>query len=117
MKTLKEIVENIKNEENSKNEYNYYGIRYHYNKDVKIGDYTNNSNIWIDGDATDDFLNGVCTLDIREMVENDYSVEEIFEAANEYSYEGGEVIVLAGNQAENGNDEMELIINNAVRVA
>lgn len=113
---LAQIVENIKNEESYNNEYSYYGVRYHHNNNTIIDKSVSESYEWVDGDITDEMLNGTCALDIRDMIDNDYTIDEIIESVEEYSYENGEIIIIAGNNMEYGNDKYEIIIHDAVRV-
>lgn len=114
---LTEIVNNIDNGETHKNKYCYYGIRYHYNKKLEIGEMCDDSNIWLDGEATKDEWDGTCALDIMSMVDAEYTIDEIINSVSQYSYDEGEIIIIAGDSMEHGNDDNEIIIRDAVRVA
>lgn len=64
------------------------------------GEALNNSFVWIDGDMTDEELNGTCALSL------DY-------ADQVNSYFGGHVAIIAGNSFEYGADLGEIVIKDA----
>ena len=116
MEKLNNIVKNIKNQESYKNEYNYYGIRYHYTK-KEIGSFIENSKIWIDGEPTDNNHGGVCAIDIDQMIVENFTISEMIENVKQYSYADGEIIIIAGNESIYGDDDNEIIIKNAIKIA
>ncbi len=115
MNEFKEIYKNIAENENYKNEYRYYGIRFHY-AEAKAGEYLECSKIWVDGEATDSLENGVCALDVFEMIDDEWTMEEIIDSVSEYEYGNGSVVIIAGNDMEYGEDRREIIIHDAIVV-
>lgn len=100
--TKREAIENIINRtEEIKDEYafDYIGIRVQENE-FTLGEVLDNSYIWIDGECTDEELDGTCAIGIKDA-----------ELAN--GYFGEHVAIVAGNFAEYGQDLGELIIRDA----
>ncbi len=76
-----------------------------------------NSYVWIDGEMTDEKLNGTCALEVSANWEYDnenYIIKNLkyaLESINEYG--NGRVGVVIGDYEERGNDKNEIIISNA----
>lgn len=88
-----------------KREYEYYGLRMH-DGETSIGEILPNSFVWIDGDWTEEELDGTCAVDLRNQ-----------KAEQLCSTYFGNAIVIAGNSASYGEDDGEIIICDAIRVA
>ena len=97
IKTAKEVAEELFYD------YEKFGIR---TQEVpfSVGSMDHVSHDWIDGDETEDELNGVCAQD----------VDTIEKYNNEYF--GNYVAIIAGNEYEYGEDDGEIIIRDPVVV-
>lgn len=80
-------------------EYEYIGIRVQENAFV-LGEILDNSFVWIDGEMTDEELDGTCAVKIDDV-----------ELAKDYF--GEHVAIIGGDHAEYGQDLGEIIIRNA----
>lgn len=131
MMTKEKIVDAI----NQNTDFEFFGLRCDFHG-YEIGDVCENSHQWWqDADNLDNFdeltedeisakyneemqcydggeLDGVCAVKVtEETVDNALSrIEKI------YNF-GGEIILVAGNYAEEGNDVGEIIIENAIVIA
>ena len=109
-KQIKKIIEN------NKYEYNYFGLRAmtrdpmtgKYPKQLGVGDETDNSYAWEDGEPTEDELNGTCALGI----DRDAEADEI-EAAikNLRMYDAKQVVLIGSRYQDYGSDEGEVIMS------
>lgn len=104
------------------------GLRATRNKSESVvGEYLDDSYIWVDGVCTDDQLNGVCTLGIDA---DNYSEQDLvslikmhgsewcdffgIESSNaKYGYDGINLILVQGDESTRGEDNGEYIISNA----
>lgn len=92
-----------------------------------VGEYLDDSYIWVDGVCTDDQLNGVCALGIDA---DNYSEQDLvdlikmhgsewcdffgIESSNaKYGYDGINLILVQGDESIRGEDTGEYIISNA----
>ena len=91
-------------------EYEYYGVRV-IDEQLKPGDTPPNSYRWEDGSETDEELHGACCTDLRDGAA---SVARLNEAGYYY---GGHAYIIAGNAASYGEDQMELVISDAVAIS
>jgi len=91
--------------------YEHYALRYQSSA-VEIGARVPDSCVWIDGEPTDEVLPGACGLEIRPSVD----LDDLMRAAEQYDYLGVP-IVIAGDRMVYGEDDGEIIIADAVRVA
>lgn len=84
-------------------EYGYIGIRVQEEAfGLKVGDtVTHNSMVWVDGDETDEELDGVSAMDINHI--------DIVDC----EYFGNCVLVLGSNYTELGEDLGEIIMKDA----
>lgn len=113
------------------NEYDFYGLRYDSNN-YNVGDYCENSHQYFqDAWNLDNYeelteeeldnlynselgcydageLNGTCAIKVTEN-----NIEEAIDHMNHYNYANSQLILIAGNYAEEGNDVNEIIIENA----
>jgi hypothetical protein len=91
-------------------EYDYVGFRVvnAANESYKIGDIVRPSRVWVDGEPTDEYLNGACAISIDKLA---YA----YDGYNEYEgYIGDTILVLGSNNAEGGNDPGEIVMIDAV---
>lgn len=80
-------------------EYDYYGIRVQ-EVPFEQGKITHNSFVWVDGEITEEELNGVCAI----RADNADYIKRYF---GEYA------AIIAGNKADYGYDPGEIIIEDA----
>lgn len=107
MKLSKEMIASIRTiveEMELEYEYEYIGIRVQ-EQEFEIGAIDHVSRVWIDGDETEEELNGVCATKIDAI------------ANLPYEYFGEHVAIICGNSAEYGEDVGEIIIEDATVVA
>lgn len=95
IKNIMNRIEEIRNE----SEFEYIGIRVQEDEFTK-GEILDNSYVWIDGEMTDEELDGTCAVNLDDA-----------ELANNYF--GEHVALIAGYSAERGTDLGEIIIRNA----
>ena len=95
---IEKIMERI---EEIKDEYDFGYIGVRVQEDVFVlGEMLNNSFAWVDGEMTEEELNGTCAVKIDEA-----------ELAK--GYFGDHVAIIGGDSAEYGQDLGEIIIRNA----
>lgn len=107
MKMDREMIKNIRkivDELGLGYEYEYIGVRVQEQK-FELGEMDHVSSVWVDGDETDDVLNGVCATKI-DALEN---------LPGEYY--GDHIAIICGNSAEYGADVGEIIIEDAIVAA
>lgn len=80
-------------------EYEYIGVRVQ-DEAFTVGEILNNSYVWIDGEMTEEELDGTCAIKLEEA-----------ELAK--CYFGEHVAIIAGDGMEYGTDLGEIIIKNA----
>ena len=94
----------------------HIGIRFS-DKEYKIGDDVENSHNWVDGDWTDEELDGASTVNVAEPWSYD-SLDELKETAIERLNKAGRypydyAYLVAGTSSDYGEDTNESIIRNA----
>ena len=100
--TKKEAIKNIMNriEEIKENaEYEYIGVRVQ-EKEFEEGEFLDNSFVWVDGEMTDEELDGTCAVRLEDA-----------ELAN--GYFGDHVAIIGSNNMEYGQDLGEIILRDA----
>lgn len=100
--TKRETIENIMNrieEIRENSDYEYIGVRVQENEFVK-GEILDNSFVWVDGEITDEELDGTCAVKLEDA-----------ELAK--GYFGDHVAIIGGNYMEYGQDLGEIIIRDA----
>lgn len=85
-------------------EYGKFGIRIQ-EQAFELGTIDHNSKVWIDGEETDEELDGVCTIDLDSP--------EAAEVLNGNGYFGSHIALLAGDRYEYGCDAGEVILKDA----
>ena len=92
-----------------------------------VGEYLDDSYIWVDGVCTDDQLKGVCALGIDA---DNYSEQDLIDLIKmhgkewceffgiessdaKYGYDGINLILVQGDESTRGEDNGEYIISNA----
>ena len=84
-----------------KDEYNYVGIRFQ-EQEFELGELDHKSLVWIDGEETEEELEGVCIIDINQY--------------NGQKYFGNHAAIICGDMGRMGVDEGEIIIADPVVV-
>lgn len=100
--TKREAIENIMNrieEIRDDSEYEYIGVRVQENEFTE-GEVLSNSFVWVDGEMTDEELDGTCAVKLEDA-----------ELAN--SYFGNHVAIIGSNSMEYGQDLGEIILRDA----
>ena len=100
--TKREAIENIMNrieEIRDDSEYEYIGIRVQENEFTE-GEVLDNSFVWVDGEMTDEELDGTCAVKLEDA-----------ELAT--SYFGNHVAIIGSNSMEYGQDLGEIILRDA----
>ena len=106
MKSFKEIYE-IAQKVKDNNNFDFIGVRVQEDFNEKIGDIlTHRSFVWVDGEETEELLNGVCAIDANRLNPT--------YAMSNGSYSGDVVLILGCDDCERGEDVAEIIINNPV---
>jgi len=105
MKSFKEIYE-IAQKVKENNDYDFIGIRVQEDFNEKIGDIlTHQSYVWIDGEKTEELLNGVCAIDANRLNHT----------LCNGAYSGDVILILGCNgYCERGEDVAEIIMDNPV---
>ena len=106
MKLSNDMIKNIRSiidEQEIDTRYGYIGVRIQ-EQSFELGVIDHLSHIWDDGDDTEEELNGICAINVRDL-----------ELACEYY--GDHVAIIAGNSATYGEDVGEIIIEDAVVAA
>ena len=80
-------------------EYEYIGVRVQENEFTE-GEVLDNSFVWVDGEMTDEELDGTCAVKLEDA-----------ELAN--SYFGNHVAIIGSNSMEYGQDLGEIILRDA----
>lgn len=85
-------------------EYGKFGIRIQ-EQSFELGAIDHNSKVWVDGEETDEELDGVCVIDLN--------APEASEALNGNGYFGSHIALLASDNYEYGADAGEVILKDA----
>lgn len=100
--TKREAIENIINRINEikeNAEYEYIGVRIQENE-FKVGEILDNSFVWVDGEMTDEELDGTCAVKLEDA-----------QLAN--GYFGNHVAIIGSDSMEYGQDLGEIILRDA----
>jgi len=102
---IKEIASMVENKYSG--EYDFIGIRVQEQRTNEIGDYmTHKSSIWIEGEETEELLDGVSAVDVREAAH--------LEDVDYGGYMGNVVYILGCDYATYGEDEGEIVMEDAI---
>ena len=87
-------------------EFEYVGLRVQDGTyGLKIGDeVTHLSRRWVDGEMTDEILDGICAIDAQS------AAGRVLDFG---AYEGNVVLVLGGSYCEDGEDDREIILTSS----
>ena len=112
MKTITTVEELMTELENTK--YGYYGLRGVHQNDVEAVErgatYLDCSFNWVDGEQTEEKLNGTCALGVTEDNTANEIIERYKKARNMYSIDCETVYLIADKNCEYGEDEDEVIL-------
>lgn len=86
-------------------EFEKFGIRIQ-EQPFDLGSIDHNSKVWIDGEETDEELDGVCSINL--------DAPEAVECLNGYGYFGNHIALIASDSYEYGQDVGEIILKDAV---
>lgn len=95
---IKDIMNRI-NEIKENAEYEYIGVRVQENE-FKVGEILDNSFVWVDGEMTDEELDGTCAVKLEDA-----------QLAN--GYFGNHVAIIGSDSMEYGQDLGEIILRDA----
>jgi hypothetical protein len=93
-------------------EYDHYGIRYHRGTSPIVGETLGKSRVWVDGECTEDELDGICTIKVTAG-----SLDEALADMGGYSWAGEPLVLVGGHFASRGEDDGELIIRDNICLA
>lgn len=91
---------------------------------VEAGDDLENSHDWIDGEATDEQIDGVCTVALQwdsfwdEDDADDITaeIERVMAIIADYNDDNCQVVLVSGDSSYEGNDVDERVIENATAI-
>lgn len=98
IKQISQKIEELELEER----YAHIGVRVQESR-FNLGRIDHCSKVWIDGEETGEYLDGICATEIDFLTANHYF--------------GDHVAILCGDHAEYGEDVGEIVISDAVVVA
>lgn len=101
--TVDELKKMIANN-NNWDSYEKYGIRIQ-EQDFELGTVDHNSKVWVDGEETEDELDGICAINLNSP--------EAAGTLNGHGYFGSHIALLASNRFEYGLDAGEVILKDA----
>lgn len=121
MRKYSEIIEKIEG-------YNVVAIRHCCNdENYKVGDFCRNSYEWDEENEISSYytskeeMDGTCGYDVSSLIDCDdvETAKKILDNAIESSsiYDGNRIVLIAGDSYEYGNDENEIIIEDAEVIA
>lgn len=90
-------------------EYSHYGIRAH-RTEATVGAYLGKSHVWVDGECTDETLNGISA--IRVTPETVDQVVALIRST--YCWDAEQIVLVGGFEREHGEDDGEIIIRDNV---
>lgn len=107
--TIAELMEIIES-----GEYNYYGLRGASAHDLDVMDrgYLDCSYNWIDGEQTDEMLNGSCAIGIGDYLSEKEIARRYNRIKDHYNAAHGTetILLIADNSQEYGDDEDEVVL-------
>jgi hypothetical protein len=94
-------------------DYEYYGLRAHRREPV-IGKSLGKSRVWIDGECTDDELDGISAVRVKAGDDLDAIIDRL---RREYCWEAETIVLIGGYIASQGEDRGEIIIRDNICLA
>lgn len=94
-------------------DYNYVGVRTQ-EEPFELGEMEHVSSVWVDGNETDEKLNGICVTDLNTPFDSALQ-KQASDKENGFYY-GKHQAIICGSRAERGEDLGELIIVDPVVV-
>ncbi len=82
---------------------------------VNVGDELANSFVWVDGETTDEQLNGVCAIDCG--FDGFDELKKLSKAMALIKQYQGQLVLVGSSKAEEGNDVGEIVMADAVVIA
>lgn len=124
MNEIQKIINIIENDDDC---FAFYGIRA-TTEEHSAGEELSNSFIWVDGEKTEEELDGISTMGIKDLTEEAVirAIKCLGRDACEYfgvkenvfhSYVGQNFVLIKGDSATAGDDNGEWVIKNPVVVA
>lgn len=124
MNEIQKIINIIENDDDC---FAFYGIRA-TTEEHTAGEELSNSFVWVDGEKTEEELDGISTMGIKDLTEEAVirtikclgrdACEHFGVKANVYhSYVGQNFVLIKGDSAAAGEDNGEWVIRNPVVVA
>ena len=93
-------------------EYEYYGLRLvPFDQQVKVGEKVADSFVWIDNSCTGEKLNGASAIEVDSDTV-DYAINLL----DDGGYTDGTIVLIGSDEAETGNDEGEIVLEDAMCV-
>ena len=93
-------------------DYNYYGLRGAHEADLirlDVG-YLEPSYVWIDGECTDELLNGTSAIGVSENLSEKELLKRYKTARDVYAFDTKVVLLVGDAVEEYGEDENEVIL-------
>lgn len=94
-------------------EYAYYGLRGATKHDInsaRLNGYLGKSHNWIDGTRTDEVLDGTCAIYVGDFL-SEAEIVHRYNLTKKYLYSTSTILLIAGDEADYGEDEHEVIIS------
>jgi len=94
-----------------RDDHDYYGLRIEHGRRFATGDELPDSRVWVDGEETDETLDGVATLRLPHDPDDDEIAKVLSEIG---SYYGDALVLVGGTFGGYGEDVGEAIIRDAI---
>lgn len=104
LSTFREIIE--------AGEYDHYGLRAHRGVEVVVGQSLGNSRVWIDGECTDEELDGISALEVKAD-----TIDAVIANLAGYAWADEPIVLVAGNSRSWGEDAGEIVIPDNICLA
>ena len=90
-------------QESEKYDYEFFGLRVIETDENLDGEILPASHVWVDGECTEELLDGTCAIELSENAATLLS-----------KYFGNTIVLLGANQCYYGEDEGELVLRDAI---
>jgi len=94
-------------------EFDHYGVRAHRSSAV-IGKTLGNSKVWVDGEATDEELNGISTIKVKSTADLDKAIGTLQAM---YCWDNETIVLVGGFTGSWGEDAGEFVIEDNICLA